>query len=176
MKLIYKPFGVVLGLLAGFLGRKLCDRLSGLVDDQDPPKPTTQRATGPTGRPGALLGLGQQVEQDSQLGSVVELARQQRQGVGLQDRAQLVLGEPEKVHQAARAVGAGVGAQSSTVPGPKVSDLRFGSNAELHVTSLTLASMRRVADRRWRLGRPGFRVRRPPRRGCRDGARPRSAP
>jgi len=47
MKLIYKPFAVVLGLLAGFLGRKLFDRLWGLVDDQEPPKPNTQRATWP---------------------------------------------------------------------------------------------------------------------------------
>ena len=47
MKLIYKPFAVALGLLAGFLGRKLFDQLWGLVDDQEPPKPNTQRTTWP---------------------------------------------------------------------------------------------------------------------------------
>jgi hypothetical protein len=47
MTLIYKPFAVVLGLLAGFLGRKLFDQLWGLVDDEEPPKPNTQLATWP---------------------------------------------------------------------------------------------------------------------------------
>jgi hypothetical protein len=47
MTLIYKPFAVALGLLAGFLGRKLFDQLWGLVDDEEPPKPNTQLATWP---------------------------------------------------------------------------------------------------------------------------------
>jgi hypothetical protein len=47
MKLIYKPFAVALGLLAGFLGRKLFDQLWGLVDDQEPPKPNTRLTTWP---------------------------------------------------------------------------------------------------------------------------------
>lgn len=45
MKLIYKPFGIVLGLLAGLLGKKLFDVVWTKIDDQDPPKPTTQETS-----------------------------------------------------------------------------------------------------------------------------------
>src|SRR2546423_1687303 len=129
MKLIYKPFAVVLGLLAGFLGRKLFDRLWGLVDDQEPPKPNTQRATWPK-----VLGA-----------AALERPRQQRQGVGLQDRAQLVLGEPEEVHQAARAVGAGDRARSASALGLPAPLLVTRETAPLvsHVTR-TAGSRRRT--------------------------------
>ena len=56
MTLIYKPFAVALGLLAGFLGRKLFDQLWGLVDDEEPPKPNTQLATWPKVLAAAALG------------------------------------------------------------------------------------------------------------------------
>jgi hypothetical protein len=42
MKLIYKPFGIVLGLIAGFLGKKVFEQVWGMIDDREPPKPTTR--------------------------------------------------------------------------------------------------------------------------------------
>ena len=47
MRLIYKPFGIVLGLFAGFLSKKIFDQIWGLIDDREPPKATTQYATWP---------------------------------------------------------------------------------------------------------------------------------
>ena len=47
MKLIYKPFGIVFGLLAGLLSKKLFDMVWGLFDDEEPPKPTTQETSWP---------------------------------------------------------------------------------------------------------------------------------
>jgi hypothetical protein len=47
MKLIYKPFGIVLGLLAGLASKKLFDVVWGIFDDEEPPKPTTQEADWP---------------------------------------------------------------------------------------------------------------------------------
>lgn len=44
MKLVYKPFGIVLGILAGLLSKKLFEAVWGIFDDQEPPKPTTQEA------------------------------------------------------------------------------------------------------------------------------------
>ena len=43
MKLLYKPLGIVLGLLAGAISRKLFDRIWSLIDRQEPPKATTDR-------------------------------------------------------------------------------------------------------------------------------------
>ncbi|MGZ6644196.1 MAG: DUF4235 domain-containing protein [Solirubrobacteraceae bacterium] len=47
MKLIYKPFGILFGLLAGFLSKKLFDMIWGLFDEEEPPKPTTQETSWP---------------------------------------------------------------------------------------------------------------------------------
>jgi hypothetical protein len=44
MKLIYKPIGIVLGILAGFLSKKVFDAAWGVIDQEEPPKPTTQDA------------------------------------------------------------------------------------------------------------------------------------
>jgi hypothetical protein len=44
MKLIYKPFGIVFGILAGILSKKLFNVVWGLIDRNEPPKPTTQDA------------------------------------------------------------------------------------------------------------------------------------
>jgi hypothetical protein len=45
--LIYKPFAIVLGLIAGFLSKKIFDQVWGLIDDQEPPKPNTEETTWP---------------------------------------------------------------------------------------------------------------------------------
>lgn len=45
MKLLYKPFGIIGGILAGLVAKRLFDRLWGLVDKQEPPEPTTQDAS-----------------------------------------------------------------------------------------------------------------------------------
>lgn len=47
MKLIYKPFGIVFGLLAGFLSKKLFNVVWGIFDKEEPPKPTTKEADWP---------------------------------------------------------------------------------------------------------------------------------
>ncbi len=44
MGLIYKPFGIVLGLLAGLLGKRIFNVVWTKIDDEDPPKPTTEEA------------------------------------------------------------------------------------------------------------------------------------
>ncbi len=44
MGVIYKPFGIVLGLLAGLLGKRIFNVVWKKIDDQDPPKATTQEA------------------------------------------------------------------------------------------------------------------------------------
>ena len=44
MKLIYKPFGIVLGILGGLLGKKIFDFVWTKIDDEDPPKATTEVA------------------------------------------------------------------------------------------------------------------------------------
>jgi hypothetical protein len=44
MKVVYKPFGLVLGLFAGFLSQKLFNVVWGLFDKEEPPEPTTQEA------------------------------------------------------------------------------------------------------------------------------------
>lgn len=45
MKLIYKPIGIVLGILAGLLGRRIFTFAWSRIDDEDPPKATTEQAT-----------------------------------------------------------------------------------------------------------------------------------
>jgi xanthosine utilization system XapX-like protein len=47
MKLIYKPIGIVLGILAGLLGKRLFNFVWEKVDDEDPPKATTKETTLP---------------------------------------------------------------------------------------------------------------------------------
>ena len=39
MKILYKPFGIVLGLVAGLLSQKLFNVVWGLFDKEEPPKP-----------------------------------------------------------------------------------------------------------------------------------------
>lgn len=42
MKLIYKPFGIIFGLLAGLLSTKIFNLVWSKIDDEDPPKATTK--------------------------------------------------------------------------------------------------------------------------------------
>jgi len=44
MKILYKPFGLMLGLLAGLLSQKLFNAVWGVFDNEEPPEPTTQEA------------------------------------------------------------------------------------------------------------------------------------
>ena len=45
MSLIYKPFGFILGILAGLVGRRLFDYTWEKIDEEDPPKGTTEQAS-----------------------------------------------------------------------------------------------------------------------------------
>jgi hypothetical protein len=47
VKLIYKPFGLILGILAGMVGKRLFDFAWTKLDDEDPPKGTTELAPWP---------------------------------------------------------------------------------------------------------------------------------
>jgi Protein of unknown function (DUF4235) len=38
MKLLFVPFSIVGGLIAGFLGKKIFDQVWGLIDEEEPPK------------------------------------------------------------------------------------------------------------------------------------------
>lgn len=45
MKLLYKPFGIVAGIVAGLLARRLFTALWGVLDDEEPPRARTERAS-----------------------------------------------------------------------------------------------------------------------------------
>ncbi len=45
MSLIYKPFGFLLGLLAGSVGRRIFDFAWEKIDDEEPPKGTTEQTS-----------------------------------------------------------------------------------------------------------------------------------
>jgi hypothetical protein len=45
MKIVYKPFGIIAGLVAARLGRKTFKRIWGKIDEQDPPDPSTEEAS-----------------------------------------------------------------------------------------------------------------------------------
>jgi hypothetical protein len=47
MKIVYKPFGIIFGLLAGFVSKKLFNVVWGIFDKEEPPKPTTKETTVP---------------------------------------------------------------------------------------------------------------------------------
>jgi hypothetical protein len=47
MKLLYKPFGLLAGIVSGLLARRLFTALWGVVDDEEPPEATTERASWP---------------------------------------------------------------------------------------------------------------------------------
>jgi hypothetical protein len=45
MGLIYKPFGIVLGVAAALLGKKLFEFVWTKIDDEEPPEPTTEETS-----------------------------------------------------------------------------------------------------------------------------------
>jgi hypothetical protein len=45
MKFIYKPFAIVIGLIAGMIGRKVFEQIWGLIADDDPRDPDDQDAS-----------------------------------------------------------------------------------------------------------------------------------
>lgn len=47
MKLLYKPFGLLAGIVGGLVARRVFDALWGRIDDAEPPSPTTERASWP---------------------------------------------------------------------------------------------------------------------------------
>jgi xanthosine utilization system XapX-like protein len=56
MKLIYKPFAIILGLLGGLVGRQVFNQVWQRVDDEEPPEPTTRE----TGIPRLLAAVALQ--------------------------------------------------------------------------------------------------------------------
>ena len=47
VRLIYKPFGIILGVLAGLLSKRVFGWIWTKFDEEDPPKPTTEVASWP---------------------------------------------------------------------------------------------------------------------------------
>lgn len=47
MKILYKPFGIILGILAALIGKRAFNFAWTKIDDEDPPKATTQEAEWP---------------------------------------------------------------------------------------------------------------------------------
>jgi hypothetical protein len=45
MKLVYKPFAIVVGLLAGILGKKAFEKVWAMISDDDPSDPDDRDAT-----------------------------------------------------------------------------------------------------------------------------------
>ncbi len=45
MKLLYKPFGIIFGILAGLLSRKVFEQIWSRIDDEQPPNATTKEAS-----------------------------------------------------------------------------------------------------------------------------------
>jgi hypothetical protein len=45
MGLIYKPFGIVLGIIGGLLGKRVFDFVWGKIENEEPPEPTTQQVS-----------------------------------------------------------------------------------------------------------------------------------
>lgn len=44
MKILYKPFGIILGILAALIGKRAFNFAWTKFDDEDPPKATTEEA------------------------------------------------------------------------------------------------------------------------------------
>ena len=44
MKLLYKPFGIIFGILGGLAGKRLFEYVWTKIDDEEPPEATTEEA------------------------------------------------------------------------------------------------------------------------------------
>ncbi len=44
MKILFAPFSIAAGLLAGFAAQKIFERLWAVIDDEDPPEPDDREA------------------------------------------------------------------------------------------------------------------------------------
>jgi len=47
MKLVFTPISVLAGLIAGLIGKKIFERIWGLVDEQEPPSPEHRELSWP---------------------------------------------------------------------------------------------------------------------------------
>jgi hypothetical protein len=47
VKLLYKPFGIIVSLVAGQIAKKIFEQIWGLIDKEEPPKPTTAETSWP---------------------------------------------------------------------------------------------------------------------------------
>jgi hypothetical protein len=47
MKLIFTPISIVAGLLAGMVGKKIFERIWGLIDEEEPPEPEHREVSWP---------------------------------------------------------------------------------------------------------------------------------
>jgi hypothetical protein len=45
MKILFAPVGIISGLIAGQIGKKIFDQIWGVLDDYEPPKPKTRDST-----------------------------------------------------------------------------------------------------------------------------------
>jgi hypothetical protein len=68
MKLLYKPFGIIAGLVSGWLGKTVFKRLWAKIDEREPPGATTEEASYPKVigaavlKAGVMAGVGVAVE------------------------------------------------------------------------------------------------------------------
>jgi hypothetical protein len=57
VKVLFAPVSIVIGLLAGLIGKKIFEQVWGLIDDQEPPEPKHRQVEYPK-LAGALLMEG----------------------------------------------------------------------------------------------------------------------